>query len=316
MADLAAPPLYVEGGTYHASDYRALVKGLMETSGVAEGPDCAVTANGTPNMSVNVAAGQVFVPCTQSGVSDFYLATNAGSVNLAIAAADPTNGRIDLIVARVYDAAFSGSLNKATVEVVTGTPSATPVAPAAPANSYVLAQIAVAHSVTSIVAGNITDLRVPATAVGGTIVCTSSARPANPRLGQTIFESDTLKRYVWNGSAWVNLTGDTAWTAISFATGYVDLANASYGACRYRKDGLGFVHFSGLAKCTNGTSTLITTLPAGYRPGTGEVMIGMDSTGAAHRVDIKNDGTVSVVGALATNAYISLGSIAPYLAEA
>ena len=36
----------------------------------------------------------------------------------------------------------------------------------------------------------------------GTIICTSSTRPASPFEGQQIYEGDTKKMLVWNGSAW------------------------------------------------------------------------------------------------------------------
>ena len=34
-------------------------------------------------------------------------------------------------------------------------------------------------------------------------VCTSGTRPTAPYEGQMIFETDTDRMYVWNGSAWV-----------------------------------------------------------------------------------------------------------------
>lgn len=40
-------------------------------------------------------------------------------------------------------------------------------------------------------------------------VCTSSTRPAAPYNGQVIYETDTGKTLVWNGSAWVMLTNST-----------------------------------------------------------------------------------------------------------
>lgn len=43
-------------------------------------------------------------------------------------------------------------------------------------------------------------------AVGAAIV-TSSTRPSSPWAGQIIFETDTSKSFVWNGSAWVILGG-------------------------------------------------------------------------------------------------------------
>ena len=41
-------------------------------------------------------------------------------------------------------------------------------------------------------------------------VCTSSTRPASPYEGQVIYETDTDKTLVWNGSAWVYLSTSTA----------------------------------------------------------------------------------------------------------
>jgi hypothetical protein len=41
-------------------------------------------------------------------------------------------------------------------------------------------------------------------------VCTSSTRPASPYDGQVIYETDTDKTLVWNGSAWVFLSTSTA----------------------------------------------------------------------------------------------------------
>ena len=37
-------------------------------------------------------------------------------------------------------------------------------------------------------------------------VCTSTTRPSNPFEGQMIYETDTNKVYVWNGSAWSLIT--------------------------------------------------------------------------------------------------------------
>jgi len=122
--------------------------------------DMLVTANGTPNMSVNVAAGQCLINGTQNSTSQgSYHGLNDASVNLAIAASDATNPRIDIVVAQVRDAAYSGANNDFILAVVTGTPAGSPAAPATPANAIVLAQIAVAANATTIVSGNITDKR-------------------------------------------------------------------------------------------------------------------------------------------------------------
>ena len=48
-------------------------------------------------------------------------------------------------------------------------------------------------------------------------VCTSSTRPATPYEGQMIYETDTDKVLVWNGSAWY-ANWNTAWGIVGIAT--------------------------------------------------------------------------------------------------
>jgi hypothetical protein len=122
--------------------------------------DMLVAPNGTPNMTVLVAAGQCLINGTQNTVSQgSYHGLNDASVSLAIAASDPTNPRIDIVVAQVRDAAYSGANNDFILAVVTGTPAGSPAAPATPNNAIVLAQVAVAANATTVTSGNITDKR-------------------------------------------------------------------------------------------------------------------------------------------------------------
>ncbi len=44
-------------------------------------------------------------------------------------------------------------------------------------------------------------------AASGMTICTSSTRPGSPWSGQTIFETDTLGSFVWDGSAWQTAGG-------------------------------------------------------------------------------------------------------------
>ena len=96
-------------------------------------------------------------------------------------------------------------------------------------------------------------------------VCTSTTRPASPYQGQVIFETDTNKTLVWNGSAWVipnsNIVGETVaytptWTGITVGngtnTGYYQVINK-------------FIHVEG--KLTFGSTTSITaSAPSSYLP--------------------------------------------------
>ncbi|MHB8671815.1 MAG: hypothetical protein ACYDAD_14855, partial [Acidimicrobiales bacterium] len=123
------------------------------------GGDLAVTANGTPNMSVNVAAGEIWIPGSITTRQGLYYGLNDASVNLTITPSDPTNPRNDLVVATVQDAQYAGATNTWLLQVIAGTPAGTPLDPTVPANSYKLARVVVAANAASIVSGNITDLR-------------------------------------------------------------------------------------------------------------------------------------------------------------
>jgi hypothetical protein len=94
------------------------------------------------------------------GVYTFY---NDGLTTLTITTADPTLDRIDLVCATVRDAFYSGAFNDVIFQVIAGTPDASPVAPALPANSISLATIAVDAAVTQINSGDITNTRVATT---------------------------------------------------------------------------------------------------------------------------------------------------------
>lgn len=172
--------------------------------------------SGTPNMSVDVAAGACAVKGTEGGnTGSNYFVEAQSSTNVVISASDPTNGRRDLIVVRIKDQDFasgSPSTNTATIEVITGTPAASPADPTIPANCLVLARVVVAATVTSIVDANITDLRYAGnstnanqdngglTFVGGIIPASSTARPVTRYEGMGWWEDDTDTLYFNDGT--------------------------------------------------------------------------------------------------------------------
>jgi len=119
-------------------DLDILVAGYIN-NGVING--CAVSAQGSPNMTVAVAAGQVCV----DGYFPFIAAAN-----VTITTAHSTNPRIDLICAD-YNAGLSA---------VAGTAAASPVLPAVPANNICLAAVYVPAADTTIENNQITDKRV------------------------------------------------------------------------------------------------------------------------------------------------------------
>lgn len=137
-----------------------ITSGMSSTAGPPQGilgaGDFAITQASTPNMSVNVGAGFGVVAGTNnSPVQGCYNVYNDAAVNLAITAANAGNPRIDVVCVTIQDAFYSGSANTGLLQVITGTPSGTPLVPAIPANSLALGHIYVGAGVTSILNANI-----------------------------------------------------------------------------------------------------------------------------------------------------------------
>lgn len=210
-------PIFIDGNTHPAEETRLAVAALLgsvtgsftggataadRAHGIINAGDLAVSQNGTPNMSVNVATGGCFIRGTENANQGAYHLWNDATVNLAITAADATNPRRDFIIAQVRDAYYSGSSKDARITVVTGTPAASPSDPSLSSfpNALVLARVAVAANATSVTTANITDLRPRASALGGVEVCTSTRRPASPNVGEMIYETDTGKNLVYYGA--------------------------------------------------------------------------------------------------------------------
>lgn len=161
MAEIQGPA-YLDEGCVTAQGDRQVLNSIVCGEGVTPGlgGELAVTERGAgANMSVDVAAGNAFIAGTQASWQGMYHASNDAVKNLTIAAADPTDDRIDIVVATVRDSIYSGLDDDWILQVVTGTASPVPTPPATPDNSLVLAEVLVAAGATSIVDADITDTR-------------------------------------------------------------------------------------------------------------------------------------------------------------
>lgn len=171
----------------------------------------------TPSLSLTVEAGRCLI--TRSGNGPF-LGYNAAQATLTLAAADPTNPRVDRIVAQSYDTTLGDSvagLNPAlaapgalVIRAVTGTPAGSPVAVALAANQISLATVAVAANATAITNGNITDTRKGAynpsgirTLLPGDAVGDAGAVSGEMRFS---FAANVGGACVWNGTTWQRIT--------------------------------------------------------------------------------------------------------------
>lgn len=305
-------PMWVQAGSHNAEDMRRMVGALVgNRGGVVRSSDMAVTQkSGTTNMSVDVAGGQLFLPGTESSYQGFYYCENRGTTNVAVSASSPTNGRYDIVVARIRDAAYStGPSSTFALEVVAGTPSATPSEPSLPANCFALARVYVGPAVTSITNANILDLRLNRTvksraaALGGVIAADSSSNlpTTNVDYGTLgfVYATGGQALYYWSGSTWVALaTPPTAWTSPALSNGWTNFAG--YMPSAYRKIG-DVVYLRGtLGKSTTPTpGETILTLPAGYRPPYASFYTAQGGDQVAYRLDLATDGTLRFAPSIA-----------------
>lgn len=260
----ANPPVFVDGTTSPAAHARRMMQAVMGP-GIARAGDLAVTQNGTPNMTVNVASGGAFVAGSSGTYQGTYFVENQGTVNKAIATAHPTNPRRDIVVARVRENAVDGSgVTAWDIHVVTGTAAAVPAVPATPANCLRLAVVSVDAGATSITTAKI--------AVDGIL-----ARPWNSAWGE-IGSASRSTTFSWSGTAITDVTGLTlsfdalpgrlyrasielpsvSVAAASIVAGYITLAdNTVLRQCNQSVPAGGYTNCSGSRRFeSTGTVTL------------------------------------------------------------
>ena len=157
---LRTPPSWLQNGSHPAENDRLSMQALWATTGIVSTTSLAVTQNSPTGMSVLVAQGWCVIVGNYQTNMGVYTVYNDASNTLTIATADPTNPRIDRVVVTVQDSYYTGSADDVIFQVLTGTPAASPVAPATPTNSISLATISVGAGVGNITNANITDTRV------------------------------------------------------------------------------------------------------------------------------------------------------------
>jgi hypothetical protein len=147
--------LYLQTGAYNALDDR-LETGLMldystdPLSGVGRIISGLLTSQqATPNMTVQVSPGRAICPTPASDGGAYAIMSDA-TVNVTVSPVS-TLPRVDLILMAVDDADYSGSLYGAKIYALAGTPAASPVAPAQPAGTLLLATLNLLANATSVV---------------------------------------------------------------------------------------------------------------------------------------------------------------------
>lgn len=218
------PPAWLQQGSYPARTDRLVMSSLIRSSGVVSNTDLVVTQSTTPGMSVTVSAGSAWILGTNVTYQGAYNFVNDSPVVLNVNESDTSHGRRDIVVARIQDAAVSGSVNSATLEVIAGIPASSPTVPATPANSIRLAVLTVNANASSITNSNIDRSSVPVAfthrqLTSDVVVVTSTTRPGSSDrfVGMQILETDTQRRWMWNGSVWAYQGGGRAPSAAMYS---------------------------------------------------------------------------------------------------
>lgn len=195
--------------------------GIAARPGVRYGTGDPLKVAASSGMNITVNAGVAWVQGTASATAGMYTCCLDTAATLTVATSDPTNPRIDNVIAQITDVGSSSSTTVVTLQ--TGTPAASPVAPTLPANSLLLAQIAVAASTSSITAGNITDKRVWTAASGGITPMANVSGGISGMAGQYVHDLSTgrLKVSDGGGNAIAPKTGAFAPVFSSYLNGTI-----------------------------------------------------------------------------------------------
>lgn len=115
---------------------------------------------------------------------------------------------------------------------------------------------------------------------------------------------ETLERFSGGGGS------DSGWISLSLVNSWVQY-DTTYGVPAYRKVG-NIVYLKGLIK--NGSSAVIATLPAGYRPTERFLGVSNNYPNVSCRIDVDTDGVIQLNSSY-SNSWVSLWAIS-FIADA
>jgi hypothetical protein len=148
----ASTERYVSGGRIQLDELIVAPTYPTNTMAVQVGPGRAIVP-GTfvTNPSTTERDGTPITTYTLPfNTQGMYHVLNDAATVLTVANADVTNPRIDLVYIQVQDSQYSGTADQVILDILSGVPASTPVAPSVPANSIALAYITVPVGATEV----------------------------------------------------------------------------------------------------------------------------------------------------------------------
>jgi hypothetical protein len=264
---------------------------------------------GTNKVTVN--AFQAVIQDSARPALGAYVVTLDAPKDLPLNAADPSLGRIDLVIAEV-DATVDPGF---TVHVVQGDTSASPQVPNVTNPLHIkLAQITIPAGTGT---PSFTDLRQFTAAVGGILpVRTVTERPAGAPGSLFVYRLDTGVLEVQRASGWAPYrpprgSVDT-WHPATLLNGWANFA-AGYALASYTITEDGWVRLQGLVRSGDITKPIFT-LPAGWRPLASHIFAAkiFGASPGTGRLDVQPNGNVvnaSTVDGNISAAWTSLAGI-------
>ena len=196
-------PILTNGATHSAQQFRMLVRDLANgAEGITQGDDLKVTQRSTPGGGVLVGDGSGVVKGRANVFQGHYAACNIGAVDVPIAATGSGGGRSDMVILRIEDPEYEGSLNPATDEiayfqVISGVSSSATTIPDG-RTGIPLARIDIPVSTSTITDAMITDLRSCANARRRRSVFTQSPGSMSTGIGSSLSYSYFSTAAGWN----------------------------------------------------------------------------------------------------------------------
>lgn len=206
-------PILTNGATHSAQQFRMLVRDLARgAEGITEGDDLKVTQRATPGGGITVSDGSGVVKGRVNVYQGHYAVCNTGSVDVDIAATG-ASPRSDMLILRVEDPEYEGTLNPAVDQItyfqVISNVSSTATAIPDGRTGIPLARIDVPASTATITDAMITDLRSVANPRRDRNLYTQSPTSMSTQIGGT---TNTYS-YFSTAAGWTLSIPDWATTA-------------------------------------------------------------------------------------------------------
>ncbi|MFK0289947.1 hypothetical protein ACIQU6_05575 [Streptomyces sp. NPDC090442] len=296
---------------------------LASRGGVIAGGD-PLKATPVASMQVQIGTGRALVQGTDS--QGAYPVAVTAPETLTVADGDAQYPRVDSIVLRVLDPLYDTSeQTDVAIEIIQGTPSATPTAPMLPPAALRLWEVTVPAGASAGTGGinwstALADRRRYTAAYGGIIPRGWGLNFPGAYDGQYRDTGTGLERWSASANTWQIHPADTGWLDLPLPTGYQRFSANAY-PFQIRKTGTQ-VHLRGRITRTagpipaDGQPLPGLTLPAAYRPSQSpssyvEVTFGCDVSSTypigVVRGEISGRGTISAAFQRPVSTWLAFG---------